>query len=435
MKKNSILAPEAFKNALSQRRGNDIFDKNSRLLAWENFAALPMPNRLQEAWRFAKIQNVELEKFTRGNDKISKTEAAEIAKNSNKINVPAGTMIFADGNFVAGTLSENARERGVFFGKISDAPAAIFEKISASFAAEKNLENGVPEKFEELHKAFSEEFLLFVPENARLENPFAVYNWSVSENRAAFPSFVVFAEKNSNAKFSEFYFSANKNAALVVSKLEIFAERGANFSHEILQNLNAKTHFHRIEKSHIFEGANSREISINIGAERSRAVSEICLEGRHGNAEIFSLAVGNAAQELDSRTSQKHFSPETSSRLLFKNVLLGNARTIFGGNIDVREAAQKTEAAQSNRNLILSPSAEAFSLPGLEIVANDVRCSHGATNSSLDPEQLFYLRQRGLSKAAARSLLIKGFAEEIVSKISVPELSDFVRKLVSKKMH
>ena len=189
-----------------------------------------------------------------------------------------------------------------------------------------------------------------------------------------------------------------------------------------------------MEWTHARENANVRGVAISLGAARARTTTELRLEGRGANAELFSLAVANADQEIDQRTIQRHLAPGAGSHLLFKNALLDRARTIFGGTIVVDKTAQGTDAVQSCRNLILSEDAEAHSLPGLEIDANDVRCSHGATTGTLDPEQLFYLLQRGLPLEEARTLLVPGLMEEIVARRELVSLADAVRGVVRAKL-
>jgi len=145
---------------------------------------------------------------------------------------------------------------------------------------------------------------------------------------------------------------------------------------------------------------------------------------------MLAITVATGAREYDQRTLQIHQAPNTKSDLLYKNALLDQARTIFSGLIVVDPDAQKTDAYQSNRNLMLSDDAESNSLPGLEIQANDVRCTHGATSSRIDPEQEFYLKSRGIPPKAANELLIFGFFEEVLSRLESEELHAALRSLI-----
>lgn len=148
---------------------------------------------------------------------------------------------------------------------------------------------------------------------------------------------------------------------------------------------------------------------------------------------MLALTIADNTQEFDQRTLQIHQAANTKSDLLYKNALRDKTRTIFSGLIVVDPDAQKTDAYQSNRNLMLSDDAEANSLPGLEIQANDVRCTHGATSSRIDPEQEFYLQSRGIAKASADELLTFGFFEEVLARLDHEPLQDSLRALIKTK--
>jgi Fe-S cluster assembly protein SufD len=150
---------------------------------------------------------------------------------------------------------------------------------------------------------------------------------------------------------------------------------------------------------------------------------------------MLAVTIATQAREFDQRTLQIHQAPNTKSDLLYKNALLDQARTIFSGLIVVDPDAQKTDAYQSNRNLMLSDEAESNALPGLEIQANDVRCTHGATSARIDPEQEFYLRARGIPPAAAHELLIFGFFEEVLTRLAHEPLQAALRTLLKARFH
>jgi Fe-S cluster assembly protein SufD len=146
---------------------------------------------------------------------------------------------------------------------------------------------------------------------------------------------------------------------------------------------------------------------------------------------MLALTVADGDREFDQRTLQTHIAPNTTSNLLYKNALLDTAKTIFSGLIIVEPDAQKTDAYQKNRNLMLSDEAEAHSLPGLEIQANDVKCSHGSTSARIDAEQEFYLQARGIAPAAARRLLVTAFFEEVLNKLENEDLHAALTALIA----
>jgi len=148
---------------------------------------------------------------------------------------------------------------------------------------------------------------------------------------------------------------------------------------------------------------------------------------------LYALNVPSGSQEFDQRTLQTHIAPHSRSDLLFKNALLDKARTIFSGLIIVEEDAQQTDAYQTNNNLMLSEDAESNSLPGLEIKANDVKCSHGATTGRINESELFYFLARGIPRKKAQELMIFGYLEEIITKLGNEELAKYVRSSMQKK--
>jgi Fe-S cluster assembly protein SufD len=179
----------------------------------------------------------------------------------------------------------------------------------------------------------------------------------------------------------------------------------------------------------------ARVLSLNLhsGGRQSRHESFSQLQAPGAHSEMLALTVAHGDQEFDQRTLQIHQAPNTSSNLLYKNALLETSKTIFSGLIVVDPDAQQTDAYQSNRNLILSDDAEANSLPGLEIQANDVRCTHGATSSRIPAEQEFYLRSRGINPALAKELIVFGFFEEVIGKVTNAELHDQLAAIIRRK--
>ena len=174
-------------------------------------------------------------------------------------------------------------------------------------------------------------------------------------------------------------------------------------------------------------------LNVHLGGRQARHESHSRLQGPGAFSEMLALTVAQGEQEFDQRTLQSHQAPNTGSNLLYKNALLDRARTIFSGLIIVDPEAQKTDAYQSNRNLMLSDEAESNSLPGLEIQANDVRCTHGATSGHVDAEQMFYLESRGIPPSAARELLVFGFFEEVLAKLENEALQSALRELIKAK--
>lgn len=182
------------------------------------------------------------------------------------------------------------------------------------------------------------------------------------------------------------------------------------------------------------ERAKVRDVRVNLGAEWVRQEVSASLGGRGSECELFGLSLAGAGEELDQRTLQAHVGGGVHSNLLYKNALFADARSIFSGLIRVDSGSHQTDAFQSCRNLLLSEEAEANAMPGLEINADQVRCSHGSTCGQIDPEEVFYLRARGIPEAAARHLVTLGFARDILSRIGNESVEGQLEDLVEARL-
>lgn len=203
----------------------------------------------------------------------------------------------------------------------------------------------------------------------------------------------------------------NHNAFVLGQRLQV--ARGGQLRYILLQDAPSESHLFQFFDIQAAADANVEVILINLGRGYVRQELTARMTGAGANVQLRSLSLATGTQEIDQRTLQIHEAPNAKSDLLFKNILAGKARTVFSGLIRVAPGAQKTDAYQKNRNLLLSDEAHANSLPGLEIEANDVRCTHGATCGRLSEQELFYLRSRGVDERDAQRLLVAGSAEEI----------------------
>jgi Fe-S cluster assembly protein SufD len=293
------------------------------------------------------------------------------------------------------------------------------------------------EKFEALHVAMLRNgTFLYVPPGMTVEAPFVVNNWTRQPESAIFPHTLFICDRESLATLVEFQEAADSESEhLVIANSHVYAAAGSKPQHRIIQNWNEQTISFQLNTSNAQEDVESKQIMVNVGSRQARQEVHGRIFGSHSNIELFSLSVPTGRQELDQRTLQTHLAPDTRSDLLYKNALNDESRTIFSGLIVVEPDAQQTDAYQTNNNVMLSGSAEANSLPGLEIGANDVRCSHGATTGEINEENLFYFLARGIPPEKAKELMVFGFFEEIAEKFDNQELANYVRELVQRKFH
>ena len=375
-----------------------------------------------EAWRFAQISRVRLDGFSAPAEPDAAVVEKYIDEARRRALGASGILVFVDERLVFSQLSDEALAAGARFEAASDIPFSTPPRLGM-------------EALIQHHDAVSRSgFILSVPADKRFDEPFVVFRWQCSAGSASFPASRVEIGRNGFAKLCEFYSAdAEADATLTLSRNEILVADGAEFSRDFVQALAPASKMYRTENVVAGENATVRGVEFCVGALHARTATELCADGRDVLLDWRALNVASGDQEIDWRTIQRHAAPGARSNLLCKNALLDRSRTIFSGSILVDKVAQQTNAVQSCRNLVLSEDAEAHSLPGLEIDANDVQCSHGATTGTLDADQLFYLLQRGLPEADARMLLTLGFMDEVINACAGCAVADFVREKIAEK--
>ena len=404
-----------------------------RAAGLDQFNNLPLPTARDEAWRFASVGKLSIDDFNPVETPATTTLDA-LTERSVLVTARAGRAVFVDdapARFEG--VSAELIAQGVIYLPIAEAIEQHPELMEQYFLQE-STELG-SKKFFGLHAATVKAgTLLYVPKGVQIANPIVNYYWTSAERAAVFPHTLIIAEDNANVSVVDLFFSETEaNEALNVSVSNIHAGAGAHVFRKIVQDWNEKTVSFQLDTIVAERDAQVKNIAVNIGAQRARFESQTRIEGAGADVKMYSLTVAEETQEFDQRTFQTHNAPNAVSDLLYKNALLDNSRTIFSGLIKVAEGAQQTDAYQTNRNLLLDPTAEANALPGLEILANDVRCSHGATTGNVDEAELFYMMQRGIPRRVAMQLMVFGFFEEVIEKIDSDELADNLRQLIHKK--
>lgn len=404
-----------------------------RAAGLDQFNNLPLPTARDEAWRFASVGKLSIDDFNPVETPATTTLDA-LTERSVLVTARAGRAVFVDdapARFEG--VSAELIAQGVIYLPIAEAIEQHPELMEQYFLQE-STELG-SKKFFGLHAATVKAgSLLYVPKGVQIANPIVNYYWTSAERAAVFPHTLIIAEDNANVSVVDLFFSETEaNEALNVSVSNIHAGAGAHVFRKIVQDWNEKTVSFQLDTIVAERDAQVKNIAVNIGAQRARFESQTRIEGAGADVKMYSLTVAEETQEFDQRTFQTHNAPNAVSDLLYKNALLDNSRTIFSGLIKVAEGAQQTDAYQTNRNLLLDPTAEANALPGLEILANDVRCSHGATTGNVDEAELFYMMQRGIPRRVAMQLMVFGFFEEVIEKIENDELADNLRDLIHKK--
>ena len=404
-----------------------------RAAGLDQFKNLAMPTARAEEWRFASVGKLGIDNFNPVEAPCAATLDA-LTERSNLVSDRAGRMVYVDdapAKFER--ISPELAKQGVIYLPISEAVEQHPELMEKYFLKE-STELG-SQKFFGLHAATVKAgAVLYVPKGVEIEKPFVNYYWTSASRAAVFPHTLIIAEDNSKASVVDIFFSeTEENEALNISVSNIHAGANAQVFRKVVQDWNEKTVSFQLDTTVADRDAQVKNVAVNIGAERARFENQTRIEGAGADVKMYSLTVAEGRQEFDQRSYQTHNAPMAVSDLLYKNALLDNSRTIFSGLIKVAEGSQQTDAYQTNRNLLLDPSADANALPGLEILANDVRCSHGATTGNVDKEELFYMMQRGIPQRVAMQLMVFGFFEEVIEKIDSEELVENLRQLIHQK--
>ncbi|MCX6937456.1 MAG: SufD family Fe-S cluster assembly protein [Verrucomicrobia bacterium] len=417
-----------FAQHLSHRAYLPAWWLEAKKAAWNQFNALPLPSRTDENWRFSDLKGLDLSGFT-----VPEDHSRQIP---NVSSFPeAAEIVFSNRQVVARShVSADLAAKGVIFAPLDEALRQHGDLVRTYF--QKHPANLGSEKFVALNTALTVAGgFLYVPADVEVALPFVIQHTLTGHNVSVFPHTIVVLGPRAKATLVEFFVSGGSSSDAGRSL--------ANAAPTERQFVSGVNDLHAAEGAQLtYVGAQrwSREtlaIQVNsIAAERDARVLSLNLHlgGRQARHESHSRLLGPGADgdsEFDQRPLQTHVSPRTTSNLPYKNALLDTAKTIFSGLIIVEPDAQKTDAYQKNRNLMLSDTAEAHSLPGLEIQANDVKCSHGSTSARIDGEQEFYLKARGINPTEARRLLVSAFFEEVLNKLENEDLHAALTGLIA----
>jgi Fe-S cluster assembly protein SufD len=370
----------------------------SRAGLLKRYRALPFPTTSDEHWRFTDLKGFDPDSF-------SANGAKTVERAGSMLDVETAALAHVS---EAGIEIERAPE-GVVFEPLAEGNELLGTLV------------GTDEKFAAHNAAeWKHGLLVRVPAGLELQQPLYVRVTSSVQDAALFWRVLVVAEEGSRFSFIEEHASAAPDLpgySNVVA--ELFVGDGAKLEYVSIQNLSRETWHFASHRATVGRDAELDWVAGGFGSKKGKIRIENDLAGQGGTSRVTGAYFADGAQHLDYDTLQRHIAPNTTSDFAFKGALRDKARAVWRGMIRVEEEAQKTNAYQENRNLLLSPDAHADSIPGLEIEANDVRCTHGATVSQVDRDELFYCMARGLSRGEAERLIVRGFYQEIFDRIEL----------------
>lgn len=409
--------------------------------AWDTYQATPMPSTRSEEWRYTDLaRKLHLDDLVVASGApvagagVGAVLPEALRRTMDQDRDSAGRVVDVDGRVVSVELDDSLARQGVVLASLRDAARQGDGDVRKLLATE-----AVPAsdgKFPALNAAlWSDGVFLRIPRGVRVERPVRLSRWVSRPGSATFTRILIVAEASSGLSFVEETLSPDfDRTTLVNTAVEVFSRGGAQVQYVSLQRLGNGGFYLANQRTLAERDSTLDTLNVALGGSVGRVDLNARLLGPGAHSDMLGLYFGDADQHFDFNTSQDHVSPHAHSDLLYKGALDGSARGVFRGIIRVHEGAQGTDAYQTNRNLILSDDAIATSLPNLEIGADDVRCSHGATVGQLDAEALFYLMSRGLTRGQAERLVVLGFLGEVLGRLPMGGVVEKVTNAIVAKL-
>jgi len=407
--------------------------------AWKQFESLPSPTRKDQLWRFSSVDLLDLKPFRFGGA-LSDKDRDAILEQSRGLDEVAARLIFAGDQLIERqVISEQLKKRGVIFQPLERAMVEHADLFRKHFMSQPAVLGSA--KFAALHKALvSSGTFLYVPRGLEIDLPIEIFHWLHGENASVFPHLLLVTDELAKVTVIESFRSLDrqspekeKPAGFACGVNDLIAGPGAKITYVCAQTWGENVRALQMNTTTVDHDASALSLNLHLGGRYSRFESLSRLIGEGGRSDLLAVSVADGGQEFDARTLQDHVSPHTASDLLYKNALDDRARCTFGGLIRVEPHAHFTDAYQKVRNLLLSDDSEANSMPGLEILADNVRCTHGATSGQIDADELFYLRTRGIPIPVAQRLIVTGFLNEVIQRLDQPAIAAHLHGLIEKK--
>jgi Fe-S cluster assembly protein SufD len=423
--------------------------KHERSLAWELYSKTEMPTSRDEDWRRTEIDTLNLASLRDPADHLEEGDRADLPQwfleGLDHFGSISGAVAIAGSKLWLKPVSEELIRRGVVFCDLRTACAKYGDLVRQYFASDspRYSSASLQSKFALLNRAmFNYGVFLYIPENVVVEEPFVGF---VSESTAtgftSLPRVFIVAAPHSKAQYIQAFLSDSKDGqsdagswSLSDSLVEIYVGEEAALDYVEVQSFDRRTF--AVGETHSAIASNGKFSSLTVALGGGQVKSDIItsLNDRGAVSKILGVTLGDRSERFSFNTVQEHHAPDGTSDINFRVALKDSASSINQGSIRVAKVAQRTDAFQSNKNLLLGAEAKADSIPRLEILADDVKCSHGATVGPVDKEQIFYLMSRGLDPNQAEELVVTGFFRKVIEACPVHGVSDWIGSLVGEKI-
>ncbi len=418
-------------------RTNFIHDndhlRSIRLKAIDQFSRIGLPDSKTEGWRSTNLSKPLMLEYKQHFEPFEKDVDIEKMFMCEVHDLESHLFTQLNGWLVYKNEGLTTLPGGIVVGSLSSAFSVMGDVISKHYAKYADIKSG---GFVALNTAFAQDGLfIYVPDNVVADKPIQIINLiNLKENLFIQPRNLVVLGKNSKLQLLYCDHSLLHKQSLINSVTEMVLDDGAQLEYYKLQNKDSNSTL--ITNAWVVQKKDSRFVSnmLTLNAGIIRNNMNVALFGQHATTELYGLYLVDKEQHIDNNVVVDHQMPNNYSTQLFKGILDDQARAVFNGHILVRREAQKTDAFQRNRNIMLTDKAMVDSNPQLEIYADDVKCSHGSTVGQLDANAMYYMRSRGISEDAARMALMNAFASEIIHKINIDPLKERIDVMVSKRL-
>jgi len=416
------------------QNGTADFILQHRLKSWEVYQSTPMPSTTDEAWRRTDLRGL------KAGSLILRPDYKQSVLPPRNLTKPllgkrqAGQIVLIPGQGTIDNINPSIVKTGVIFTDLKTAQEDHAQFLAQTLGQIVKPEDG---KFAALASTMAEDgIVVYIPRGVHLKEPLHSVIWSPGRNLARFTRLIIWLDEDSELTYVNELSSPNQlnSQSFHAGIVEIYVGKGAHLTFVELQSWGNDVWNFTHERARIDRDGKIDWIFGAMGSHLTKNFSDIDLIGQGATAIMSGFYFTNKDQHLDHDTQQNHLAPNTTSDLLFKGALKDQSRSVWQGMIYVAPGAQKTDGYQANRNLTLSRSARADSIPGLEILANDVRCTHGATVGKLDEEELFYLLSRGIPYTEAVRLIVEGFFEPIMQRIPFEGVRRRFRSIIKRKI-
>jgi Fe-S cluster assembly protein SufD len=421
---------EAFDSFLASRN-EPAWLSDLRCAAWERFLSLGMPARNDEEWARTDIRLFKLDRFSFPS--ATPTEAPLPGSLLAEGVTLAGSTATLDSAPAATRLSEKWAAKGVLFGGLS-AMLTEHGDLLRPFV-ERRLVNPNQDKFSALNAAaWADGALLYVPRRVTIDEPLlslsAMTDGGVDLNK----TLVILEEGAEATLLAETASNSPHAGGLHNGSIELMIEPGARLRFVTLQNWGDQTWHFAHQMAHIARGGHIQWTIGALGSRLAKVNQHVALTGQDAEAQVNGVMFTQGRQHLSYNTHQHHKAAHCRSDLLYKAALQDQSRTVWRGMIKVDRGAQRTDAYQRNDNLMLSRDARADSIPGLEIEADDVRCTHGSTSGRVDEQQVFYAMTRGYTRQEAVRMIVEGFFQQVFDRIPIESVSEALGEAIGKRV-